>query len=87
MDSFFFFSEDTGGKRGGAGGAGRLIQEMRSGAEAELDPKELEEKQLVRLHQLLHEAKFKDPDSSHLSPAGSAPFPFLCPSCLTSKSR
>eukprot|EP00884_Botryococcus_braunii_P009390 jgi/Botrbrau1/18452/Bobra.0072s0035.1 len=50
--------------------AGRLIQEMRSGAEAEMDPKDLEEKQVVRLHQLLHEAKFKDPDSSHLSPAG-----------------
>jgi hypothetical protein len=27
-----------------------------------------------RLHQLLHEAKFKDPDGAHLSPAGLRPF-------------
>lgn len=43
---------------------------MQSGAEADMDPKELENKQIVRLHQLLHEAKFKDPDGRHLSPAG-----------------
>jgi hypothetical protein len=52
---------------------------MRSGAEADMDPKDLDEKQIVRLHQLLHEAKFKDPDSSHLSPAGT-----LSPSPLPS---
>jgi DNA topoisomerase-6 subunit B len=46
--------------------------EMRSGADPDMDPKELEEKQIVRLHQLLHEAKFKDPDGAHLSPAGIA---------------
>ncbi len=44
--------------------------EMRSGADPDMDPKDLQEKQIVRLHQLLHEVKFKDPDGAHLSPAG-----------------
>ena len=35
-----------------------------------MHPSELTYKQVVRLHQLLHEAKFKDPDGSHLRPAG-----------------
>jgi len=46
----------------------------------ETRPGELDNKQITRLHQLLHEAKFKEPDGSHLSPAG-------CPSfcqCLLS---
>lgn len=43
---------------------------MRSGADVEMHPRELDNKQITRLHQLLHEAKFKDPDGSHLSPAG-----------------
>ena len=43
---------------------------MRSGADVEMHPWELDNKQITRLHQLLHEAKFKDPDGSHLSPAG-----------------
>ncbi|KAL0026624.1 hypothetical protein WJX77_011706 [Trebouxia sp. C0004] len=50
--------------------AGRLIDEMRSGADVETRPGELDSKQITRLHQLLHEAKFKEPDGSHLSPAG-----------------
>lgn len=50
--------------------AGRLIDEMRSGADVETRPGELDNKQITRLHQLLHEAKFKEPDGSHLSPAG-----------------
>ena len=49
---------------------GRLIDEMRSGVEIETHPSELDNKQITRLHQLLHEAKFKEPDGSHLSPAG-----------------
>ena len=36
----------------------------------DMHPSELDSKEIVRLHQLLHEAKFKDPDGSHLSPAG-----------------
>ena len=54
----------------GRGFAGRLIDEMRSGVDMETQPSELDNKQITRLHQLLHEAKFKDPDGSHLSPAG-----------------
>lgn len=50
--------------------AGRLIDEMRSGVDIDTHPSELDNKQITRLHQLLHEAKFKDPDGSHLSPAG-----------------
>ncbi|KAK9811024.1 hypothetical protein WJX73_007287 [Symbiochloris irregularis] len=50
--------------------AGRLIDEMRAGVEADMAPQELDGKQIMRLHQLLHEAKFKDPDGAHLSPAG-----------------
>lgn len=50
--------------------AGRLIDEMRSGADVETHPGELDIKQITRLHQLLHEAKFRDLDGSHLSPAG-----------------
>lgn len=46
---------------------------MRSGADVEMHPRELDNKQITRLHQLLHEAKFKDPDGSHLSPAGHLP--------------
>ena len=48
----------------------RLVEEMRSGVDAKTPPKELGDKQTTRLHQLLHEAKFKDPDGNHLSPAG-----------------
>lgn len=52
-----------------------------------MHPGELSNKQITRLHQLLHEAKFKDPDGSHLSPAGHLPvlpyrlfplFSFVC---------
>eukprot|EP00877_Chromochloris_zofingiensis_P003200 jgi/Chrzof1/12881/Cz07g10220.t1 len=50
--------------------AGRLVEEMRSGVDMQTDPKELTTQQVVRLHQLLHEAKFSDPSGSHLSPAG-----------------
>ena len=50
--------------------AGRLIDEMRSGATPDMAPKELAQHQVVRLHQLLHEARFADPDGAHLSPAG-----------------
>lgn len=57
---------------------GRLIDEMRSGVDIETHPGELDNKQITRLHQLLHEAKFKDPDGFHLSPAGQ-------PLCLCNK--
>lgn len=50
--------------------AGRLIAEVRGGLDADMHPHELYNKQIVSLHQLLHEAKFKDPDKDHLSPAG-----------------
>ncbi|KAK9916719.1 hypothetical protein WJX75_006211 [Coccomyxa subellipsoidea] len=50
--------------------AGRLIAEMRCGVDEDTLPGELDNKQVVSLHQLLHEAKFKDPDKDHLSPAG-----------------
>lgn len=50
--------------------AGRIIEEMRSGADPHMSPSELDERQMVRLHQLLHEVRFPDPDGAHLSPAG-----------------
>jgi hypothetical protein len=49
---------------------GRLVEELRCGVEPSSDPHELKEAQLVRLHQLLHEARFTDPKGDHLSPAG-----------------
>ena len=50
--------------------AGRIIDEMRAGADPFMAPHELEQRQLLRLHQLLHEVRFPDPDGGHLSPAG-----------------
>ncbi len=50
--------------------AGKLIEEMQSGAEPDTDPRSLTSKQILMLHQLLHVAKFSDPSGSHLSPAG-----------------
>lgn len=50
--------------------AGRLVEEMRAGVGPDTSPKALTDKQVVRLHQLLHEVKFDDPRGSHLSPAG-----------------
>ena len=38
-------------------------------------PSELSNKQVTRLHQLFHEAKFKDPSGDHLSPAGESCLP------------
>ena len=56
--------------RGAAGGTERLVGELRSGVDADTDPGHLTVKQVTRLHQLMHEAKFRDPSGSHLSPAG-----------------
>lgn len=56
--------------------AGRLIDESRSGAEASMKPADLNSKQITRLHQLLHEAKFRDPSGDHLSPAGETGLPW-----------
>lgn len=50
--------------------ASRLIEEMQAEIEADSPPSDLESAQIMRLHQLLHEARFKDPDGAHLSPAG-----------------
>lgn len=50
--------------------AERLVEEMRSGVDAHTSPKDLTVKQITRLHQLMHEAKFRDPNGHHLSPAG-----------------
>ena len=55
--------------------AGRLIAEMRGGVDEDMPPQNLTNKQTVALHQLLHEAKFKDPDKDHLSPAGAVLLP------------
>ena len=50
-----------------------------------MKPAELSDKQIIRLHQLLHEAKFADPDGRHLSPAGAACCPrLLHQACLYS---
>lgn len=57
----------------GADVAGRLIAEMRGGVDGDTAPRDLDGKQAVALHQLLHEAKFKDPCGDHLSPAGAGP--------------
>ncbi len=43
---------------------------MRGGVDEDSEPQDMSNKQVVALHQLLHEAKFKDPDKDHLSPAG-----------------
>lgn len=46
------------------------MAELRSGVDGDTDPQDLSPPQVARLHQLLQEAKFKDPDGGHLSPAG-----------------
>jgi DNA topoisomerase-6 subunit B len=48
--------------------AERIAEEMGSGALT--NPADLEEQDILRLHQLLHEVRFPDPDGKHLSPAG-----------------
>ncbi|GLC57111.1 DNA topoisomerase 6 subunit B [Pleodorina starrii] len=50
--------------------AERLVEEMQAGVEGDMSPKKLTDKQIVRLHQLLHEVRFDDPKGDHLSPAG-----------------
>jgi DNA topoisomerase VI B subunit len=50
--------------------AARIVGEMRGGADPTTPPRELGEPQVLRLHQLLHEVRFPDPDGGHLSPAG-----------------
>lgn len=50
--------------------AARLASEIRAGVEPGTAPPTLDNKQAVRLHQLLHEARFPDPPGDHLSPAG-----------------
>ncbi|CAG9461021.1 unnamed protein product [Pedinophyceae sp. YPF-701] len=50
--------------------AERLACEVGMGVEPESDPTELSTKQVMRLHQLLHQARFPDPKGAHLSPAG-----------------
>lgn len=49
---------------------GRLVAELRSGVDEDTDPQDLSPQQVARLHQLLQEARFRDPDGAHLSPAG-----------------
>jgi len=41
--------------------AERLVEEMRSGVTYDTHPAELDSKQVVRLHELLHAARFPDP--------------------------
>ncbi|GLI70794.1 hypothetical protein VaNZ11_015667, partial [Volvox africanus] len=48
----------------------RLVGEMQAGVEGDMSPRQLTDKQVVRLHQLLHEVRFDDPKGDHLSPAG-----------------
>ncbi|GIL73715.1 hypothetical protein Vretimale_5397 [Volvox reticuliferus] len=50
--------------------AERLVGEMQAGVEGDMNPRQLTDKQVVRLHQLLHEVRFYDPKGDHLSPAG-----------------
>ncbi|KAG2493640.1 hypothetical protein HYH03_008157 [Edaphochlamys debaryana] len=50
--------------------AERLVDEMQMGVEGDMSPRNLTDKQVVRLHQLLHEVRFDDPRGDHLSPAG-----------------
>ena len=50
--------------------AARLASEIRAGVAPDTAPSSLDNKQAVRLHQLLHEARFPDPPGDHLSPAG-----------------
>ncbi|GIL49361.1 hypothetical protein Vafri_5660 [Volvox africanus] len=50
--------------------AERLVGEMQAGVEGDMSPRQLTGKQVVRLHQLLHEVRFDDPKGDHLSPAG-----------------
>lgn len=74
------------GKAALGGNAGRLIAEMRCGVDEDTSPSALDNKQIVSLHQLLHEAKFKDPDKEHLSPAG-LPLPPPMPLYLLDQCR
>lgn len=46
------------------------MAELRSGVDEDTDPQDLSPQQVARLHQLLQEARFRDPDGGHLSPAG-----------------
>jgi DNA topoisomerase VI subunit B len=48
--------------------AERIADELGSGALS--NPGDLQEQDILRLHQLLHEVRFPDPDGKHLSPAG-----------------
>ena len=48
--------------------AQRILAELREDEDA--DPRELPPKQVVRLHQLLHDVKIPNPRGDHLSPAG-----------------
>ncbi|GFH29029.1 DNA topoisomerase 6 subunit B, partial [Haematococcus lacustris] len=50
--------------------AERLVDEMRSGVSPDTPPQQLTSQQIVRLHELLHAARFADPKGTHLSPAG-----------------
>ena len=50
--------------------AGRLVAELGKGFEPSMSPKEVTETQATRVHQLLADAKFADPDGGCLSPAG-----------------
>jgi DNA topoisomerase VI subunit B len=50
--------------------AARLASEIRAGVSPDTPPATLDGKQAVRLHQLLHEARFPDPPGDHLAPAG-----------------
>lgn len=50
--------------------AERIVDEMQMGAHAKMEPTHLDDRQLARLHQLLHAVKFAEPSGDHLSPAG-----------------
>ncbi|CAD7704824.1 unnamed protein product [Ostreobium quekettii] len=50
--------------------ARRLIEEMRGGVDPDTSPQELTNKHIIRIHQILHQARFPDPTGAHLSPAG-----------------
>lgn len=52
------------------GPADKIALEMR--CDPATSPAELTSKQIVAMHDLLHQVRFSNPDGSHLSPAGAA---------------
>ena len=50
--------------------AGRIIKELGGNVDKDTPPKQMTDKQILRLHQFMHQVRFGDPDGKNLSPAG-----------------